>query len=182
MKCRMAPTTSSHDSTQENSSHRVDNQRMTDIKVLLPETWPERKLDIQYGDEEVLCLCDSQKVGRRGSIQGFQEYKELIGSQTPTALEPLLKAARTIVVSTNECEQAFSSMNDILTAKRNSLAVSRLSNLIFLKCNGPPLEQMSPQSYVRSWLAKGRRSADETACEAPSHPNTADPKTCWSLF
>lgn len=67
-------------------------------------------------------------------------------------------------------------------SKVNSLAVTRLSNLIFLKSNGPPLEQFSPQSYVMSWLAKGRRSADERECEAPSHSSKNDPKTCWSLF
>lgn len=137
IKCRMSPTTSSHVSTQKSSSHKSDSQLTTDIKALQPDTWPEGELDIQHGDEEVLRLCDRLKVERRRSIQGFQEYKELRGSKTPEALKPLLKAVHTIAVSTSECERAFSCMNNILTDKRNSLAVTRLSNLIFLKCNGP---------------------------------------------
>uniref|UniRef100_A0A671U0D7 HAT C-terminal dimerisation domain-containing protein n=1 Tax=Sparus aurata TaxID=8175 RepID=A0A671U0D7_SPAAU len=138
------------------------------IKALQPDTWPEGELDIQHGEEEVLRLCD--------------RLKELRGSKTPEALKPLLKAVHTIAVSTSECERAFSCMNNILTDKRNSLAVTRLSNLIFLKSNGPPLEQFSPQSYVMSWLAKGRRSADERECEAPGRSSKDDPKTCWSLL
>uniref|UniRef100_A0A3Q1EYJ4 HAT C-terminal dimerisation domain-containing protein n=1 Tax=Acanthochromis polyacanthus TaxID=80966 RepID=A0A3Q1EYJ4_9TELE len=104
------------------------------IKALQPDTWPEGELDIQHGDEEVLRLCDRLKVEMRRSIQGFREYKELRGSQTPEALKPLLKAVHTIAVSTSECERAFSCMNNILTDKRNSLGLTRLSNLIFLKC------------------------------------------------
>ena len=142
MKCRMTPTTSSHVSTTE---HRGSKE---------PETWPEGKLDIQHGNAEVLCLCDYIKVERRGSIQGFQDYKDNRASQTPATLQPLLRAVHTIAVSTSECERAFSCMNDLLTAKRNSLAIIRLSKLVFLKCNGPPLQQCNPQCYVKSWLAK----------------------------
>lgn len=155
---------------------------MTDMKVLQPDTWPDGKLHIQHGEAEVLHLCNTFKIERRGSIQGFRENKELMASRTPATLQPLLKAVHTIAVSTSECEQAFSSMNDILTVKRISFAISILSNLFFLKCNGPPLEQFNPQSYVRAWLAKGRRSTDETACKAPHHSSTVDPKKCWSLF
>lgn len=181
IKSRMTPSTSSHVSTQS-SLHGGENQLMNDLMVLQPNKWPEGKLDIQYGDAEVLHLCDRLKVDRRGSIQAFREYKEQRGSTTPAGLKPLLQAVNTIAVSTSECERAFSGMNDILSAKRNSIAISRLSNLIFLKCNGPPLEQFNPHSYVRSWLAKGRRSADERACEAPNHSSKDEPKTCWSLF
>ncbi|KAK0133849.1 hypothetical protein N1851_030620 [Merluccius polli] len=115
------------------------------------------------------------------SAQGFHEWKEIKASHTSAALEPLLKAARTIAVSTSECERAFSTTNDSLTAKRNALNVSRLSSLFFLKCNGPSLEQFNPENYVRSWLAKGRRIADKRACPAPA-PYTSVPKPFWSLF
>lgn len=45
------------------------------------------ELDIHGGDEEVLCLCVRLKVERRRSIQGFQDYKELSGPETPEALK-----------------------------------------------------------------------------------------------
>lgn len=71
----------------------------------------------------MLRLCDTFKIERRGSIQGFQEYKDPREFQTPATLKPLLKAVHTIAVSTSECERAFSCINDVLTVKRNSLAV-----------------------------------------------------------
>ncbi len=91
---------------------------MTDISVLQQDSWPEGKLDTQHGDAEVLCLCDMLKVERRGSIQGFLEYKELRTSKTPAALEPLLEAVHTIAVSTSDRERTFGNMNDILTAQK----------------------------------------------------------------
>lgn len=112
MRSRTATTTSSHVSTQESSSHRGGSKLMSDFKVLQPDTWPEGNLDIQHGEAEVLRLCDTFKIERRESIQGFREYKELRASRTPAALKPLLKAVHTIAVSTSECERAFSCMND----------------------------------------------------------------------
>ena len=182
IKCRMSPTSSSRVSTQKSSSHKDNSQLTTDIKALQPDNCPEGELDIQHGEEEVLRLCDRSKVDRRISIQGFWEYKEQRGSKTPEALKPLLKAVHTIAVSTSERERAFSCMNNILTDKRISLAVTRLSNLIFLKSNGPPLEQFSPQSYVMAWLVKGRRSTDERECKAPSHSSKDDPNLLEPFF
>lgn len=83
-------------------------------------------------------------------------------------------------VSTSEGKRAFSSMNDILSAKGNSLAVRSLSNLIFMKCKGSPLEQFNPHGHVRSWLAKRRRWTDERACKAPNPSSKDEPKTRWS--
>ncbi|KAK1878348.1 E3 SUMO-protein ligase KIAA1586 [Dissostichus eleginoides] len=184
LRHRMTSTTSSHVSTRESPLHgreARDNQLIHDMKVLHRGSWPEEELDIQYGDTEVLRLCEVLKVDRRETVQGFREYKEIRASRTPAAMEPLLKAVRTIAVSTSECERAFSSMNYILTAKRNALSVSRLSSLVFIKCNGPPLGQFNPENDVRSWLEKGRRSAEERACPAPAL-DTAVPKAFWSLF
>lgn len=64
--------------------------------------------------------CSKQREGR---------LLEIKASSTPAVLESLLKAVRTIAVSTGECERAFSTMNDILTAKRNALSVSRDSSM-----------------------------------------------------
>uniref|UniRef100_A0A3P9D9G4 HAT C-terminal dimerisation domain-containing protein n=1 Tax=Maylandia zebra TaxID=106582 RepID=A0A3P9D9G4_9CICH len=153
---------------------------LSDIKVLQSDSWPA-SLDIQYGDAVVRHLCQRFRVGERESVLGFREYKDLKASKTPAALKPLLTAVHTIAVSTSECERAFSSMNDTLTDKRNSLDIKRLSNMIFLKCNGPPLDQFNAQTYVQIWLALGRRSAASTNCEAQSE-RKVEPKTCWSLF
>uniref|UniRef100_A0A3P9DK26 HAT C-terminal dimerisation domain-containing protein n=1 Tax=Maylandia zebra TaxID=106582 RepID=A0A3P9DK26_9CICH len=153
VKCRMTPTTSSH--VSKTSSEKTDSHLLSDIKVLQSDSWPA-SLDIQYGDAAVRRLCQRFRVGERESVLGFREYKDLKASKTPAALKPLLTAVHTIAVSTSECERAFSSMNDTLTDKRNSLNIKRLSNMIFLKCNGPPLDQFNTQTYVQTWLALGR--------------------------
>lgn len=176
LSSRMATSSHSQLGTQEECS-RI----MTDMRVLQPDTWPVG-MDIQHGDAEIGRLCEVFRVNKRESIQGFREYKENGASKTPKALMPLLKATHTIAISTSECERAFSSMNDILTAKRNALAIDRVSNLLFVKMNGPPLELFNPEKYVQSWLAHGRRSADDRACEAPHPPKADDPKQFWSLF
>uniref|UniRef100_A0A3P9DDZ8 HAT C-terminal dimerisation domain-containing protein n=1 Tax=Maylandia zebra TaxID=106582 RepID=A0A3P9DDZ8_9CICH len=161
-------------------AENTDSHLLSDIKVLQSDSWPA-SLDIQYGDAAVRRLCQRFRVGERESVLGFREYKDLKASKTPAALKPLLTAVHTIAVSTSECERAFSSMNYTLTDKRNSLDIKRLSNMIFLKCNGPPLDQFNAQTYVQTWLALGRRSAASTNCEAQSE-RKVEPKTCWILF
>ena len=47
-------------------------------------------------------------------------------------------------------------MNLLLTSARNSLYITTLSSLLFLKMVGPPLQHFQPLKYVKSWLAKGR--------------------------
>uniref|UniRef100_A0A3P9DT09 HAT C-terminal dimerisation domain-containing protein n=1 Tax=Maylandia zebra TaxID=106582 RepID=A0A3P9DT09_9CICH len=169
-----------HGQSFRSLAENTDSHLLSDIKVLQSDSWPA-SLDIQYGDAAVRRLCQRFRVGERESVLGFREYKDLKASKTPAALKPLLTAVHTIAVSTSECERAFSSMNDTLTDKRNSLDIKRLSNMIFLKCNGPPLDQFNAQTYVQTWLALGRRSAASTNCEAQSE-RKVEPKTCWSLF
>ena len=53
-------------------------------------------------------------------------------------------------------------MNLIATQARNSLKIETLSALLFVKLVGPPLLNFQPSPYVKSWLAKGRHSADDT--------------------
>jgi len=47
-------------------------------------------------------------------------------------LKSLRCAINTLVVSTADCERAFSCMNETLTATRNSLAVDTLSSPMFM--------------------------------------------------
>jgi len=53
-------------------------------------------------------------------------------------------------------------MNLIMTATRNCLAVRTASCLLFGKLVGPPLSLFNPLPYVRSWLAAGKHSANDT--------------------
>nr|XP_022906381.1 zinc finger protein 862-like [Onthophagus taurus] len=83
--------------------------------------------------------------------------------EIPDDLKPLLNVIASIPISTSECERNFSSMNEIVTPLRSSLSVETTAALLFINCVGPPLTQFNPEKYVRSWLAKGRHSADNSA-------------------
>lgn len=108
-------------------------------------------------------------------IRGFREYKVVKAVYMPLDFVPLMKAVETIAVSTSECERRFSSMNDLLTPKRNCLSTNRLSSLLFLKCVGPPIQRFEPLPYVKTWLQLGRRSADETACRSRNQRGEKSP-------
>lgn len=45
----------------------------------------------------------------------------------------------TLVVSTAECERLFSAMNIVHNDIRNTLEVSRVSDILWIKCVGPLL-------------------------------------------
>ena len=97
-------------------------------------------------------------------ISGFREFKLELGRITPKSLQPLIRSSETLIVSTAECERAFSSMNKILADTRNKLKVARVSALMFAKIVGPPLSAFKPMPYVRSWILSGRRCADNVSC------------------
>ncbi|KAJ4930288.1 hypothetical protein JOQ06_019293 [Pogonophryne albipinna] len=92
LRHRMTSTTSSHVSTREIPLHgreARDNQLIQDMKVIHPGSWPEEELDVQYGDVEVLRLCEVLKVDRRETVQGFREYKETSKRRDTLSLQPL---------------------------------------------------------------------------------------------
>ena len=68
---------------------------------------------------------------------------------------------KTIIISTAECEQSLSAMNVIYSPERNQLQVKTAGNLVFLKLVGTPIHKFKPEKYVKAWLGKGRRSADD---------------------
>lgn len=53
-------------------------------------------------------------------------------------------------------------MNIIHNDTRNTLEVSHVSDLLWIKCVGPPLCEFNANTYVGSWISKGRRCPDHT--------------------
>ena len=43
-------------------------------------------------------------------------------------------------------------MNMVCTDIRNRLSIEIISCILFIKINGPPIEQFSPEKYVKNWL------------------------------
>lgn len=170
------------------SSEEVSFSEFDDLfpacKVLYPQYWPE-DADFQYGENEVLSLCQRFQLPAQQIVQGFREYKASGGGQIPEQLRPLLTTLKTIAISSSECERVFTDMNNTITSVRSSLQISRVSNLLFLQRNGPPLAEFHPESYVAAWLAQGRHSAYHLACrerDSKDEVTDDDKKYLWSLF
>ncbi|XP_050065588.1 E3 SUMO-protein ligase KIAA1586-like [Aphis gossypii] len=108
-------------------------------QILIFESMSENCYDGYYKKAEEYNCSLTFKINERESIRGFREYVDN-KSIIPNNLKPLIVAVNSLVVSTAECERLFSAMNIIHNDARNSLKVSR------------------------SWILKGRRSADHTQC------------------
>lgn len=154
------------------STHAI----LSSCRTIYPRYWPD-DYDILYDEAEVVSMCK-----RLHLPNGFREYKESGGKAVPEDLKPLVTALESVAVSTAECERGFRSMNTKLTPLRSSLEIGRLSSILFLSRNGPPLAQFEPMSYGKLWLLRGRRSADHLACRKREKGNVKEEKAIWSLF
>jgi hypothetical protein len=87
----------------------------------------------------------------------------------PDELKPLIAAAntRTIIISTTECERAFSNMNNIISTIRSSMLLKAASTLMLISSVGPRLSAFEAEYYVEEWIKKGRRHADYQSYAAP---------------
>ena len=131
-----------------------------------------------------ITLKNHPKISEINRPQFFRSLAtNLDTGKAPRELNPLLQAVKTIPISTSECERTFSTMNIIMTDRRNSLLIERASTLIFLSCVGPPLNEFNPEPYVKSWLRAGRRLADETACrKQEAKAEVPEYRTLWKLL
>ena len=133
------------------------------IRILDHHTWP---VDVtspwQEGERKLRGLCERLNVDFQQSVEGFRDFIDSAGNgSVPSALQPLQIAVDTIPVTSADAERGFSSMNIICTSIRNSLTICHLSQLMFISLVGPELPDFDPTSYVRSWLAKGHRHAED---------------------
>lgn len=161
LKSRMLNFTSSHVSSSSDTSNKYA-EFIQLLEVLNPQKWP-LEVDILYGERAIKQLSNIFKINERESVRGFREYIDN-KSVIPDNLKPLTQAVNTLVVSTAECERLFSAMNIVHNDTRNTLEVSRVSDLLWIKCVGPPLCEFYANTYVESWVSKGRRCADHTQC------------------
>ena len=122
-------------------------QKLLDqVCVLYPTYWPQ-DLYFNYGEEEVRSLCNRFGLARSSTVSAFQDYVDSQGRRSPDDLQPLLRCCSCIPVSSAECERGFSQMNLVCTSVRNRLLIERISNLLFVKLHGPPMDAWNPDGY-----------------------------------
>ena len=150
------------------------------VCILYPTYWPQ-DLDFSYGEEEVQSLCNRFGLTRSSTVSAFQDYVDSQGWRVPDDLQPLLRCCSCIPVSSAECECGFSQMNFVCTSVRN-----RISNLLFVKLHGPPMDAWNPDKFAKSWLrahhkADGQRWENARLTKLPSMWERADSSEARSL-
>lgn len=128
------------------------------ITVLDQTLWPEEEAErLLYGEVEVKRL--SKTLGLNSSVILDQFRMLKAGYSEGEDLKSFKNDLMCLPISTAECERGFSEMNLARCKLRNALTISRVSQLLFLKINGPQLHNFNTAKYVRSWINKGHRSA-----------------------
>ena len=128
-------------------------------------------------------LCKKFNLITREVLQAFRNYKDFGGKRSDNTLKTLFDCVKSLPTTTAACERGFSAMNSIATPSRSSLNVGTLAACMWLKLNGPPLVQFHPLCYVKSWLAKGRRSANNANYMQRQHEEDESAnKGLWKLF
>ena len=115
------------------------------------------------------------------TLNSFRQFFQNDGAYVPTDLNPLFKIMNTIPVDTSECERGFSQMKLVSTDIRNKLNVDTISNLLFVKLNGPPLEFWDPKSYVINWL-RNHYSAEANRPMNPVEEVSENEKNFYKLL
>uniref|UniRef100_A0A671MGA9 HAT C-terminal dimerisation domain-containing protein n=1 Tax=Sinocyclocheilus anshuiensis TaxID=1608454 RepID=A0A671MGA9_9TELE len=110
---------------------------------------------------EVESLCRRFDIDSHSVIRAYREYRDSDGKCIHDQLKELFAAVNSISISSADCERGFSQMNLICSPNRASLHTSTISYLLFLNLVGPPLSKFNPVPYVRSWIAKGHRTATD---------------------
>ncbi|XP_078542378.1 E3 SUMO-protein ligase KIAA1586-like [Lissotriton helveticus] len=148
-----------------------EKELIASFSVLDASNLPSGDECILYGETDIQKLCSEFQLPARDTIQAFRLFKDFGGKKTPEALKKLVVCMETLPASNADCERGFSAMNLIACPTRASLLVETISSCLWVKLNGPPFETFDAKLYVKSWLAKGRRSAEENCCEKPQQNN-----------
>jgi hypothetical protein len=97
-------------------------------------------------------------------------------------IKKLLSIIATYPVTSADCERGFSTMNDICTKTRNSLDIENVSDLLFLSLVGPPVAMFDPEDYVKEWLKRNHRSADDNRSRKVGLKHSERYSNLWHLF
>ncbi|RXM90735.1 hypothetical protein EOD39_21900 [Acipenser ruthenus] len=153
-----------------------------ELKVLYKQYWHD-KSDALYGQTKVESLCQRCDIECPcTTIRAYRRFRESNGQDLQSELNDLFVAVNTIAISSAECERGFSQMNLICISNRAALHVSTIASLLFLNLVGPPLTKFNPVPYVKSWIAKGHRSATDSQSKSRKREEGQEDMTALWTF
>ncbi len=112
----------------------------------MKEYWPRNK-SASYGTNEIRYLCERFGLDFSTYLSFFRVYLDRDGQSIPADLVSLINLLKIIPISTSE------------TDIRNKPSIEITSCTLFIKMNGPPIDQFSPENYVTLWL-RSHQSAE----------------------
>ena len=71
-------------------------------------------------------------------------------------------------------------MNMICTDLRNKLSIEITSCILFIKNNGPPIDQFSPEKYVTLWLRSHQIAENKRNTGRSNDKLKITKKGCWN--
>ena len=158
MKTRLIP-----EAAEEGGRNAATIQTvMSEICELDTSKWPE-EIPLNFGGSQIKPLFHRFHMTQaiNATIIAFEDFLDNGKKESvPSDLEPLLNSIKVIPCSSAECKRGFSVMNNILTDSRSRPLVQRVSNLIFIKLHGPPVNLWKLEEYVRKWLRNHRSATD----------------------
>jgi hypothetical protein len=188
-----ASSNTSRTATIDGTSHEQQlqnkyNDLIEELSILEPDSWPadDGHETVHFGEPEISRLTSRFGLDKRMAINGFRDFVDGGGRSLPDMLRPLMLCARTLPCSTAECERAFSCMNVLISPLRNSLLISNVSALLFIKINGPPLAKINFLPYVKLWLLNHSSATDiharRLAYKENNESNASDKSNLWALL
>lgn len=100
----------------------------------------------------------------------------------PERLLPLKNCIDSLACGTAEFERGFSAMNLIITGLRNSLLIKNVSNLLFIKINGPPVADFQPQYFLKRWKENHRLAVDNRTRKVTRKESDETKRKMYELF
>ena len=182
MEERLFKTASSRAHRSVHATRRENYKTLVgQIDVLDPEKIDHK--NPRFGEDEVKSLCGTLRLNKQQTHLAYIEFKASGGRSIPDQLNMLMVAIDTFSPSNAECERRFSAMNNIITDSRNAITMNNAEKQLFVSTVRSPCKKWNPESYVRTWLGKGRRVAHSTSGKAQQNlkkDNHYEP--LWKVF
>jgi hypothetical protein len=129
----MFTTRASHMSSGSDtlSNREKCNKLVHNLEILYRSKWP-KETDPCFGDKQIRELAKEFDECVSSSVHGFCEYV-ISGNcdNFPSEFQPLAAAVNTLIISTAECEQSFSTVNSTISCVRSSMLLKTAAALMF---------------------------------------------------
>ena len=182
MQSRLHCTVASNRSATSTSGNAELKSVIEDIDILNPMRWPSHvESPWPEGELRLKSLCNRLQVSFSDYRKPFRDFISLPDT-VPHEIMDLQEAVACYPVASADCERGFSAMNLICSDIRSTLTIKNISNLLFISLVGPPLAMFNPKPYVKEWLKRHHRHAEDPRSRRLTSKESSRYASIWPLF